>query len=85
MIGVDLVKDRSSRERARDLAAKIVWRCYEQGLYLTFFSGSVLRICPPLVITQEELDRGISILEGAIADAISGKVPDNVLDMVKGW
>ncbi|MFZ5943042.1 MAG: aspartate aminotransferase family protein [Bacillota bacterium] len=85
MIGVDLVKDRASRERARDLAAKIVWRCYERGLYLTFFSGSVLRICPPLVITQEELERGMSILEEAIADAINGKVPDNVLDMVKGW
>jgi len=85
MIGVDLVKDRVTQERARDLAAKIVWRCYERGLYLTFFSGSVLRICPPLIITQLELERGLDILEEAIDDAICGKVPDSVLNMVKGW
>ncbi|HHV13997.1 MAG TPA: aspartate aminotransferase family protein [Clostridiales bacterium] len=85
MIGVELVKDRASQERARDLAAKIVWRCYERGLYLTFFSGSVLRICPPLVINWQELDQGLSILEEAIGDAISGRVPDSVLETVKGW
>jgi 4-aminobutyrate aminotransferase len=85
MIGVELVKNRVTKERARDLAAKIVWRCYEQGLYLTFFSGSVLRICPPLVIKPDELDRGLSILETAIDDAVRGRVPDSVLDTVKGW
>lgn len=85
LIGVDLVLDRKTKERARALAAKVCWRCWERGLFLTFFSGSVLRICPPLVITRAQADRALSILDDSLADALSGKVPDSVLSRVRGW
>ena len=78
-------KNRVTKERARDLAAKIVWRCYEQDFILPFWRIGFKRICPPLVIKPDELDRGLSILETAIDDAVRGRVPDSVLDTVKGW
>jgi len=85
MIGVDLVKDRETKERAFDEAKKVVWRAYELGLILAFLHGNVLRIQPPLTIEEELLDGGLDILERAIADVEEGKVSDKALRMVQGW
>lgn len=85
MLGVDLVTNRDTRQRAETLAAMTAWRCYELGLLVTFFSGSVLRICPPLVIGRDQIDRACDILEQALSDAMSGSVPAAVADRVRGW
>lgn len=85
MLGVDLVKDRISKEPNHSYAAKICWRCWEKGLFLTFFSGSVLRIAPPLTIKEEYLEQALQILEESFEDVDSGRVPDSVLDKIKGW
>jgi 4-aminobutyrate aminotransferase-like enzyme len=34
--------------------------------------GSVLRLSPPLVLTEEEARRGVEVLDAALADAASG-------------
>ncbi|ASJ06932.1 leucine/methionine racemase [Thermococcus pacificus] len=85
MLGVDLVKDRETKERAYEEARKVVWRAYELGLVLAFLQGNVLRIQPPLTIEEELLDEGLNRLEKAIADVEEGKVPDSVLAKVQGW
>lgn len=85
MIGVDLVKDRETRERARDEAAKVCMRCYQKGLILSFFSSSVLRIAPPLVITEDELERALDIIEDSIREVEAGLVPDELIARTKGW
>ena len=85
LIGVDIVKDRISRERDLEKTAKICWRCYEKGMILVFFSDSVLRVSPPLIITGEELEKAADIIEEAIDDVENGLVPDSVLDRIKGW
>lgn len=85
MIGVDLVKDRETKERAFDEAKKVVWRAHELGLVLAFLHGNVLRIQPPLTIEKELLDEGLDRLEQAIADVEEGKVDDKVLKIVQGW
>jgi 4-aminobutyrate aminotransferase len=85
MIGVDLVKDRVTKERARDEAAKICLRCYEKGVLLPFFSLSVLRVEPPLVISDEQVDKAMDIIEDSIDEVVSGKVPDEAIAKVKGW
>jgi 4-aminobutyrate aminotransferase len=84
-IGVDLVTNRETRERAYKEAAKVCYRAWEKGLLLSFFSNSVLRIQPPLVITEAELEQGLKIIEEALADVTAGRVPDEVLETVKGW
>jgi len=85
MIGVDLVKDRKTKEPARKESLKVDWRSWEKGVVLIHFGKSVLRIAPPLVITEEELDRGISTIEEAIDDVEKGKVPDDVVRKMGGW
>ncbi|ASA77309.1 leucine/methionine racemase [Thermococcus sp. 5-4] len=85
MLGVDLVKDRETKERAYEEARKVVWRAYELGLVLAFLQGNVLRIQPPLTIEEELLEEGLNRLERAIADVEEGRVPDDVLTKVQGW
>jgi len=84
-IGIDLVKDRETKERYKDACAKICYRCWEKGLLLTFFANNVLRIQPPLVITMEELDKAVNIIEEAMQDFLAGSIPDEVLETAKGW
>ena len=85
MIGIDLVKDKDTKERAVEETKKVVWRAYEKGVIVYFLMGNVLRIQPPLNIEEEELDTAITVLEEAIEDVEKGKVPDSVLAKVKGW
>jgi 4-aminobutyrate aminotransferase len=84
-IGVDLVKDHSSKERHREAAAKICYRAWQKGLLLSFFSNSVLRIQPPLVITKDELSEGINIIEESIIDLGKGLISNDILNVTKGW
>ncbi|MBZ2174637.1 aspartate aminotransferase family protein [Schnuerera sp. xch1] len=84
-IGVDLVKDRDTKEKAQNAAAKICYRCWEKGVLLTFFSNSVLRIQPPLVINKEQIDKALNIIEESINEYINGHIPDEVLEIAKGW
>jgi len=85
LIGVDIVEDKKSKKRDRKKAAKISWRCWEKGLIQTFLSGSVLRVIPPLTITEEEINKGADIIEETIEDVEKGKISDKVLKKIKGW
>ena len=85
MIGVDIVKDRETKERDTATTAKLCWRCWEKGLILAFFSGCVLRVEPPLIISMEEAEKALDIIEEAMVDVENGLVPDSVLEEIKGW
>lgn len=85
LIGIDIVKDRQTKERDVNMTAKICWRCWEKGLILAFFAGAVLRIAPSLTITKKEVDKALNIIEESIKDVENGKVPDSVLEEIKGW
>lgn len=84
-IGIDLVKDKITKEKDKAAAAKICYRCWQKGLLLIFLAGNVIRIQPPLVIKKEEVKKAIDIIEESIVEYIRGEIPDNVLDTVKGW
>jgi len=84
-IGVDLVTDRNTKEKAKNAAAKICYRCCEKGLILIFISGSVLRIQPPLVITKKELDKAIDLIDETIQEYLDGSIADSVLEVSRGW
>ena len=69
MIGVELVRDRSTREPAADAAAAVRRSCREAGVLVGVggYFGNVVRIQPPLVIRDQELDRAVGVIESAIA------------------
>ena len=70
MIGMELVKDRASKEPAGDEAGELVKRCYEKGLIVLRCGAyhNVIRILMPLVITDDELERGFAILEDRLKE-----------------
>ena len=72
LIGVEIVADRVSRKPDPDLGAAVTRRCFELGLSMNITAlrgmGGVFRIAPPLTITDDELDLGVTILDQALAD-----------------
>lgn len=85
--GVELVRDRATREPATVEAAKVCYRAFELGL-LVFYVGmasNVLEITPPLVIGEAEIDEGVEILERALADVAAGRVGDEAVARFAGW
>ncbi|MEB3845115.1 MAG: acetyl ornithine aminotransferase family protein [Desulfurococcales archaeon] len=65
MIGVELVRDRESKEPAKKELAEIIRRSFKRGLLVIGAGVSTIRIAPPLVIEEDLLWRGVEIL-GAI-------------------
>ncbi|QZY54754.1 aspartate aminotransferase family protein [Crassaminicella profunda] len=84
-IGVELVKDRMTKEKDTQAAIKICYRCWEKGVLLIFLAENILRVQPPLVITEKEVDRALDIIEETIKEYIDGEITDEALEVVKGW
>jgi 4-aminobutyrate aminotransferase len=69
MIGVEIVKDRESREPAPDLREKILEEAFRRGLLLLGCGKSTIRLAPPLVIDREDVELAAGILEESIRAA----------------
>jgi len=75
--GLELVKDRATREplvpfnaggEAAAPVARLAKAALVRGLYL-MTHWNVVMVCPPLVVSREEIDEGIAILDDALAVA----------------
>lgn len=75
LLGVEIVKDRETKIADDSLGLSICNRCLELGLNMNIVRmkgyGSVFRIAPPLTITNDEIDLGITMLDEAIQDCIN--------------
>ena len=67
MIGAELVKDRGTKEPAPKERDEVVQRAFHQGLLLLGSGQNTIRFCPPLVITKEQADTAVSILDDVLA------------------
>lgn len=72
--GIELVEDKASRAPADRLGQAVTAACLERGLHLNIVQlpgmGGIFRIAPPLTVSEEELDRGLDILDAALAEVI---------------
>jgi len=66
MLGVELVKDQKTKERAHDARERIVELAFERGALFLGAGENALRIAPPLVVTKEQADAALDILEECI-------------------
>jgi 4-aminobutyrate aminotransferase len=66
MIGVEFVKDQTTKEPASKLRDKIVDLTFEHGLLTLGCGRSSIRIAPPLCITPGEMEEGLKIFEEAV-------------------
>jgi 2,2-dialkylglycine decarboxylase (pyruvate) len=66
LLGLEIVRDRHSKEPDEALGIRVSQRCMELGLSTNIVQlpgmGSVFRIAPPLTVSEDEIDLGLSIL-----------------------
>jgi 4-aminobutyrate aminotransferase / (S)-3-amino-2-methylpropionate transaminase / 5-aminovalerate transaminase len=74
MWAIELVKDKASKAPAKDETNAVSKKAYERGLVTITAGtyGNIIRTLMPLVIADDELDEGLGILEGAIAEVALG-------------
>ena len=71
LLGMELVKDADTKEPAADLAAQVLEGCRERGLLVGKggLYGNVIRMAPPLSITEDDAARAVETIQAAVADA----------------
>src|SRR5438309_4934379 len=77
MRALELVKSRDTREPAPEETKKITQYCYEHGL-ITITAGSygnVIRVLVPLVVSDQQMDEGLDVLQAALASACEKRRP----------
>ena len=65
-LGIELVKNRDTRERASDEAEAVMYAALSKGLSFKTTMGNILTLTPALTITQEEMDKALDIIEECI-------------------
>jgi 4-aminobutyrate aminotransferase len=69
MIGIELVRDRETREKAPELRDRVVRMAFERGLLVLGAGDNSIRLCPPLVITREQCAFALETLEECLTVA----------------
>jgi len=74
MLAMELVTDRETREPATQQAKDLVSRCFDKGLILLSCGnyGNVIRTLMPFVITDEQMEKAMAILEESLAEIDRG-------------
>jgi 4-aminobutyrate aminotransferase len=67
MVGLELVRDRQTKERATAERDAVVRECFQRGLLVLGAGQNSIRLCPPLVLTTAQADTALGILDAVIA------------------
>ncbi len=70
LMGMELVKDRQTRERATDLAEEVLYRALGKGLNFKLSMGNIITLAPPLNIAREQIDQALDILDACLSEAV---------------
>ena len=72
MIGIELVKDKETKEPATELTAKLIQNAIQKGLLLENCgtAGNVVRFLAPLTMTDEQMEKGLEIFEASLKEAM---------------
>ncbi|MBI2523897.1 aminotransferase class III-fold pyridoxal phosphate-dependent enzyme [Candidatus Peregrinibacteria bacterium] len=68
MIGLEIVRNRATKEEAKDIRDTIIQRAFERGLLLLHCGKSVIRISPPLILSEREARIGVDILDRVLTE-----------------
>ncbi|MCP5116064.1 MAG: aminotransferase class III-fold pyridoxal phosphate-dependent enzyme, partial [bacterium] len=66
MIGIEIVRDQQTREKAPDVRDRLVEMAFERGVLLLGAGANVIRMSPPLVISRDQADFAVDTLETCI-------------------
>jgi 4-aminobutyrate aminotransferase len=65
--GVELITDQSTKAKAVKESELVMYECLQNGLSFKVSQGNVIQLSPPLIITREELQAALNILEAALS------------------
>jgi 4-aminobutyrate aminotransferase len=68
MIGIEIVRDQATKERAPELRDKIERMCFDRGLLVLGAGPNSIRLSPPLVITKDQADHAVDTLGEVISE-----------------
>ena len=68
MIGIELVRDRQTKERAVAERDALVMAAFRRGLLVLGAGPNVVRLSPPLLLTRDQADTAVQILDDALAN-----------------
>ncbi|MBX3093149.1 MAG: aspartate aminotransferase family protein [Cryobacterium sp.] len=75
--GLELVESKASKSPADVLGSAVTAACLDRGLHLNIVQlpgmGGIFRIAPPLTITEDDLHKGLDILEASIAEVVAAQ------------
>lgn len=71
MIGIELVRDRQTKERATTERDRVVDEAFARGLLVLGAGRNVVRLSPPLVLTRAQADIAVRILDEALAAVVN--------------
>ena len=66
MVGVELVRDRTTKERAIEERNAVVYAAFRRGLLVLGAGKNTVRFCPPLVLTAEQADTAVRLFDEAL-------------------
>ncbi len=69
LLGVELLRNRATLERATDEAEQVMYGALSRGLSFKVTMGNILTLTPALTMSQAEMDQAIAILDAAIGEA----------------
>ena len=68
MVGVELVRDRQTKERAIAERDAVVNAAFRRGLLVLGAGKTSIRFSPPLILTREQADTAVRIFDEALTD-----------------
>ena len=70
MVAVELVKDRDTKEPAKDWRAKLIESAFRKGFLILGCGENSIRLCPALSVSSKEVDQCLEIFEKAIQEVV---------------
>jgi len=67
-LGIELVKDRTTRERATDEAEAVMYSALSKGLSFKLTMGNIITLTPALTIKKEEMDKALTIIDECLIE-----------------
>ena len=68
MIGIEIVRDQKTKEKAPDLRSRIVDLAFHKGRLILGAGENAVRLSPPLIIDEEQADFAIRTLDECIRE-----------------
>jgi 4-aminobutyrate aminotransferase len=65
MVGIEVVQDRRSRTASPEKRNRVIHRAFERGLLTLPCGSSTIRLSPPLIVSEKDVDKAVAILDAA--------------------